>query len=155
MPFFAIVSRFVTFFGTGMPKSLTQSLQTFLLCFFAFPFSLVFVILLPLLTANCQSVQEFSKKHHPKEKFLPSDEEGNVSSVFKFINLFCIYLKLNITLLWVSLPVWFLFLQQVCYYCKRCLFHVNAWQNMMRVMASQGQGRQGVILYVFSMLSIH
>ena len=26
MPFFAIASRFVTFFGTGMPKSLTQSL---------------------------------------------------------------------------------------------------------------------------------
>ena len=144
MPFFAIASRFVTFFGTGMPKSLTQSLQTFLL-FFAFPFSLVFVILLPLLTASCQSVQEFSRKHHPKGKFLPSNKEGNFSSVFKFINLFCIYLKLNITLLWVSLPVWFLFLRQVFYYCKRCLFHVNAWQNMITVMASQG--RQGVILY--------
>ena len=26
MPFFAIASHFVTFFGTGMPKSLTQSL---------------------------------------------------------------------------------------------------------------------------------
>ena len=133
MPFFAIASRFVTFFGTGMPKSLNQSLQTFLLFFFAFPFSLVFVILLPLLTASwlrtasCQSVQEFSRKHHPKGKFLPSDEEGNFSSVFKFINLFCIYLKLNITLLWVSLPVCFLCLQQVFYYSNRCLFHVNAW----------------------------
>ena len=100
VPFFAIASRFVTFFGTGMPKSLTQSLLTFLL-FSAFPFSLVFVIFLPLLTASCQSVQEFSRKHHPKGKFLPSDEEGNFSSVFKFISLFCIYLKLNITLLWV------------------------------------------------------
>ena len=29
MLFFAIASRFVTFFGTGMPKSLTQSLSTF------------------------------------------------------------------------------------------------------------------------------
>ena len=147
MPFFAIASLFVTFFGTGMPKSLTQSLQTFLL-FFVFRFSLVFVILLPLLTASCQSVQEFSRKHHPKGKFLPRDEEGNFSSVFKFINLFCVYLKLNITMRWVSLPVWFLFLQQVFNYCKSCLFHVNTWQNMIKVMASQG--RQGVILYVFS-----
>ena len=69
MPFFAIASRFVTFFGTGMPK-----------------FFLRFQIYKPFLI-----------------------------------------LKLNITLLWVSLPVWFLFLQQVFYCCKRCLFHVNAW----------------------------
>ena len=86
--------------------------------FFAFSFSLVLIILLPLLTASqlltasCQSVQEFSRKLHPKGQFLPSDEEGHFLSVLftQIYKRFCIYLKLNITLLWVSLSVWFLFL---------------------------------------------
>ena len=51
MPFFAIASRFVTFFGTGMPKSRTNLFRLFHF-FFVFRFSLVFVILLPLLTAG-------------------------------------------------------------------------------------------------------
>ena len=86
MPFFAIASRFVTFFGTGMPKSLTQPLKTFLL-FFSFSFFPCFCQFAAI--ANCQlPVQEFLRKHHPKGKFLPSDEEGHFSSVFKVINLY-------------------------------------------------------------------
>ena len=57
-PFFAIASRFVTFFGTGMPKSLNQFLYTFLLfcfCFSFFPcFSHFPAVVNCQLTANCQ-----------------------------------------------------------------------------------------------------
>ena len=119
-PFFAMAFRFVTLF---------------FFFFFRFSFFSCFCRFAALancqLTANasCQAVERFSRKHHPKGKFLPSDEEGYFSCVFftQIYKRFCIYLKLNITLLWVLLLVWFLFLQQVFYYCKRCLFHVNAW----------------------------
>ena len=48
MSFFAVASRFVKFFGTGIPNLF----RLFCFVFFAFPSSLVFVILLPLLTAS-------------------------------------------------------------------------------------------------------
>ena len=113
MPFFSIASCFVTlnFWYRHVQKSNPISLD-FSALFFAFPFSLVFVILLPLLTASqlltasFQSVQEFLRKHHPKvmkSKIFPPFFS------LKFIKVSVyIYLKLNITLLWVSLPVWFL-----------------------------------------------
>ena len=80
-------------FLVGACQKVLPNLFRLFCFFFAFPFSLVFVILLPLLTASwlltasCQSVQEFLRRRHPKGKFLSTDEEGNFSSVFKFINL--------------------------------------------------------------------
>ena len=72
-PFFAIASRFVTFFWYGhAKKSYPISLD-----FSAFVSLFLFLLCLSFccvancqLTANCQSVQEFSRKHHPKGKFL-------------------------------------------------------------------------------------
>ena len=106
--------------------------------FFAFSFSCCFCPFAEI--ADCllgfQSVKEFSRQHHPNGKFLPSDEEGNYPPSFslKFLNV-SVYIWSSITLLWVS-------------FWKGCNIHVNAWQNMTRVLARQR--RLVVILYIFS-----
>ena len=92
-----------------------------------------------LLTASCQSVKEFSRRHHPKGKFLSTDEEGNFSSVFKFINLFWFWSSISLCFGYhcrfgFSSFNRFFIIVRGAFSCKRLV-------DMIRLMASQG--RQG------------
>ena len=116
MPFFAIASRFVTFFWYGDAKKSYPISLDFSAFFLRFSFFSCFCHFAAVanfqLTANCQLPVSSTifEKASSKREILIKRWRGKFFLRFQICKPFLI-LKLNITLLRVSLPVWFLFLQ--------------------------------------------
>jgi len=96
--------------------------------FAAFPFFCCFCLFaaVAICLLGFQSVQEFFQERIIR-KFLPSGEEGKLSSKFftRVSNCFCRYIFEGQSLC-LGIIVWFLFLQELFHYYKGCPFHVNA-----------------------------